>query len=167
MLFLLLPIIFIYLYSVKISNTPTRIIEEYLFDKSNEKANITIFSHETVFDYKILGFQMLGSNYGFTVFKVKDSQYTLLYCFTYHEMVKRATDVFIKYVDLFDAQNNLVSYLIVLSLNDMLSEIQKFENNNTPIIYTIEKNPSITLVRYPTDTSTEYIFFDKFHNIIS
>lgn len=157
-----------YLYILIIRNVNTDkvgIIEEYLSEIFKEDQNIEIINTDVVLNNEIMGFKYGEYNqFGFAVIKKEDSKYYLSKCYLRERMAKRATGVYVQYLDLSDEQKS-VSYMVILNLNDKLTEMEFSVDGNKLNFVDINPAPSITVIETPT-SNYKYLFYDAFNNII-
>lgn len=157
-----------YLYILIIRNVSTDkggIIEEYLTEIFKEDQNIEIINTDVVLNNEIVGFQYgEGNQFGFAVFKKEDSKYYLSKCYLQEQMAKRATDVYVQYLDLSDEQKS-VSHMVILNLNDKLTGMEFNVDGNKLDVVDINPAPSISVIETPT-SSYKYLFYDAFNNMI-
>ena len=82
-------------------------------------------------------------------------------------MIKRATDIYIKYVDLFNNQNELVPYLVVLNLDDNLSGINFTKDNGKSSFVNIDSAPPVYIIEIDSFAATTYLFLDAYNNLLN
>jgi len=159
----------IVIYLLNISTDMSTLIENSLSKQYEENKQIKIFDTYEISDYKIVGFTLVGSEKcGFAVLRqYGNSGYELISVTRYEQLTKRALDIFVKYIDLYDEKHKVMSYLVVLSLNAELSKIKMTIDDGEPIYREINSNPSLTVIEFPDEPFMgEYLFYDKSGNLI-
>lgn len=152
----------------KQNNDITIIIKDALFEDNKENDQIEIFEINDVLKYKIIGFTYdNNSRCGYAVIQVLDhSRYKLISLKKSEEIKNRAHNIFNDVVYLWDDKTNtLISYFVILNLNDNLSKI-KFNFNLSEDIIENQYTPSMILIKLPREYTGEYLFFDKLGNPI-
>lgn len=145
------------------SNTNIQqLIEKSLTNQYNENIQIEIFDTLEIFNYKLIGFTIAGTEKcSFAVLEHEgESRYKIIRLDKYEKLLARGLDIYVQHIDLYDEKMELKNYLIILSMNAELSKIEKNINGKNPIYYNISSSPSMTLLEYTNESEIQYNFYD-------
>lgn len=158
------------IYLVPKTGEKITLIEKSLAKQTDHKQQIQIFQSTTIKDYEIDGFTPADepAKVGFALLKKHSpTRYEMLRLTRFEKLTKRATDIYIRYVDLRMEKGESVPYLIVLSLNPDLTTIKVTGKDGATATEKVTANPSMTVIELPTEASTvEYLFYDAAGNVI-
>lgn len=159
------------IYSRNLSKDMTKLIEKAISKRYDEKKQIDIFTTYEIYDNIVVGFTLAGkeqSKSGYAVLeKLDHSRYKLKKVNRLEDLTKRALDIYIDYISVFDEKHELESYLLVIGMNAELSKVKLTINDGKPINKEVDSNPSLTLVELPNEPyEGEYLFYDKSGNLI-
>lgn len=147
-----------------------RLIEQELSKIYQQDKKINVFSTSELSNGEIVAFSLSDaqSKCGLAVLKpLENSQYELKSVAQFEQLTKRATDIYVKYIDAYDEGTVPTSYLVILSLNPELSEIKWTTLEGEPERYVVDANPSMTVIALKQEPFTgEYLFYDKSGGLI-
>ncbi len=148
------------------------LIEKDISRQYNKTKQIEIFTEQNLKHYTITGFTLTGeesAKAGIAVIKEEDnSKPELIKTYRFEKLTKRAQDIYVAYVDLFQEEKEQYPYLAVISTNPALSLITMNFDNNTANQLKVDGNPSLTMIEFPDETAGgEYQFFDAAGNVIN
>ena len=154
------------IYSRNSSKDMTTLIEKAISKRYDEKKQIDIFTTYEIYDNVVVGFTLAGkeqSKSGYAKLeKLNHSRYKLIKVNRFEDLTKRALDIYIDYISVFDDNHELKSYLLVIGMNAELSKIELTINDGEPINKEVDSNPSLTLLELPNEPyEGEYLFYDK------
>ncbi|WP_040950708.1 hypothetical protein [Gorillibacterium massiliense] len=160
----------ILIYSRNTGHDKVTLIGNHLSKQYKAKTLIKIFDNQEIYDKEIVGFTIVEEEQkcAFAVMQNNGhSNYKLIKLIPFEKLITRASDIYIQYIDLFDEKNEIVPYLVVLSLNADLSKIEMTVKDGKTIDKEIDANPSLTLIKLPIEDFTgEYLFYDRMGNLI-